>query len=128
MDLSGTGDTEDFRIKMILVTVRDKDKKRFVFVKFRDLSLIVIKQAATVRKFCKEAAVSDICYIHFKVLLLFFLLFPVFFPFPGAESPADLDDQKNDIKDKSSCQKTQSRVFPVGKSLEYRKRFLEKSI
>ena len=93
-----------------------------------DFPFIIIKQAAAVRKFCKEAAVPDICYLHGRALLLFFLLFPGFLPLPGAESPADLDDQKNDIKDKSSCQKTQSRIFPVGKPLEYKERFLEKSI
>lgn len=57
-----------------------------------------------------------------------FFLFAGFFSLFRSERPADLDDQKYDIENKCTCQKSQSRIFPTGKLLEDGYSFQKKSI
>ena len=63
-------DREDFRVKVVTVPVRNKDKKRFLLRQRRNLSLIIIKKEQTVFCFNQKTAVADIGYLQWFFLSL----------------------------------------------------------
>ena len=65
MNFFWPGDMKNFRIKMVLMPVRDKDKKRLVFICCRNFSLVIIKETAAMGKFCQKTAVTNISYSTF---------------------------------------------------------------
>ena len=69
MNFFWPGDMKNFRIKMVLMPVRDKDKKRLVFICCRNFSLVIIKETAAMGKLCQKTAVTNISYSHLSNLL-----------------------------------------------------------